>query len=194
MPNVVRMAISDPTRSASITPRSTQVRTPRETGSLGGRTQEIRRLIGRSLRAGVNLDLLGPRTCIIDCDVLQADGGTRTAAITGSYLALAIGLKQLIRTGAVQPEVLRSPVAAVSVGVVSGIPMLDLSYAEDSQADVDANVVMNGRGEFIEIQSTAENGAFSAAILEKLLDLAYQGIGDLLSLQKKLLAELDNPT
>lgn len=178
------------TAEYAMLPRSTQTRTPRETGSLGGRTQEIRRLIGRCLRSTVHLGLLGPRTCTLDCDVLQADGGTRTAAITGGYMALAIGLQRLIRTGLVSQDVLRAPVAAVSVGVVKGQPMLDLNYSEDSQAEVDANIVMNGRGEFIEIQSSAERSAFDRAVFEQLLGLAYQGIGDLLSMQSRLLSEL----
>lgn len=168
-------------------PRATQQRTPRETSGLSGRTQEIRRLVGRSLRAAVDLELLGPRTCLLDCDVLQADGGTRTAAITGGYLALAIGLHKLIRVGAISPQVLKASVAAVSVGIVADLPLLDLCYAEDSRAEVDANFVMNSHGEFIEIQASAEGRTFDRRQFESLLELAYQGIGELLSDQKQVI-------
>ncbi len=168
-------------------PRSTAQRTPRETNGLSGRTQEIRRLIGRSLRAAVDLERLGARTCLLDCDVLQADGGTRTAAITGGYLALALGLGKRIQAGQLPPEVLKSAVAAVSVGLVDGVPMLDLCYHEDSRAEVDANIVMNSHGEFIEIQSSAEGKTFNRLQFEQMLELAYQGIGELLSLQQQTL-------
>jgi ribonuclease PH len=178
------------TAEYAMLPRSTQIRTPRETNGLGGRTQEIRRLIGRSLRTVVNLELLGQRTAILDCDVLQADGGTRTAAITGSYLALAIGLLKLIKNNELPSDVLRSPIAAVSVGILAGIPLLDLCYAEDSQAEVDANIVMNADGEFIEIQSTAERNTFNRNQFDQLLNLAYQGIGELLTFQKDFLADI----
>lgn len=179
------------TAEYAMLPRATQKRTPRESNSVGGRTHEIRRLIGRSLRSAVNLNLLGTRTCLLDCDVLQADGGTRTAAITGSYLALAIGLNRLIQAREIPPETLRPAIAAVSVGLVDGIPLLDLCYAEDSQADVDANIVMNASGEFIEIQSTAENNTFTRKQFEQMLNLAYQGIGELLIIQRKTLAEVN---
>jgi ribonuclease PH len=168
-------------------PRSTHTRTRRETRGLGGRTQEIKRLIGRSLRAAVNLDQLGARTCIVDCDVLQADGGTRTAAITGGYVALALALKKLVNTGEISADVFTSPVAAISVGVVDGVPMLDLCYAEDSAADVDVNVVMNGDDEFIEVQGTAEGATFSRPDLDVLLNLAQKGISELLVFQQKFL-------
>jgi len=178
------------TAEYAMLPRSTQMRTPRETNSSGGRTQEIRRLIGRSLRAAVNLELLGQRTAILDCDVLQADGGTRTAAITGSYLALAIGLRRLIKNNELPSDTLRSPVAAVSVGILAGIPLLDLCYTEDSQAEVDANIVMNADGRFIELQSTAERNTFDRLQFDYLLNLAYQGIGELIAFQKNFLSEI----
>jgi ribonuclease PH len=171
-------------------PRATSTRTAREVNGLSGRTQEIRRLIGRSLRAAVDLRKLGPRTCTVDCDVLQADGGTRTAAITGGYVALAIGLNRLIQSGAIPAEALLSPVAAVSVGIVAGEPRLDLNYAEDSQAEVDANVVMNAEGKYIEFQSTAEGLPFPRAALDQLLNLAYKGIGELLSAQRTVINSL----
>lgn len=170
-------------------PRATERRTPRETNGLGGRTQEIRRLIGRSLRAALDLEKLGPRTCIIDCDVLQADGGTRTAAITGGYLALALALRKLIQEQVVPPDALKPPIAAVSVGMVHGIPLLDLCYAEDSAAEVDLNVVMNAEGQFIEVQGTAEGKPFSKAELDHLLDLANAGIGKLLTIQHEVLIQ-----
>jgi ribonuclease PH len=170
-------------------PRSTHQRSPRETNGVGGRTHEIRRLIGRSLRAAVDLNLLGSRTIILDCDVLQADGGTRTAAITGGYLALAIALHKLIKAGALQPQVLKAPLAAISVGVVQGVPMLDLCYQEDSTADVDVNVVKNAHGEYIEVQSTAEGAGFSCTMLAELLGLADLGIEQVLALQKQVLVD-----
>lgn len=171
----------------ALLPRSTQTRTQRETRGLGGRTQEIKRLIGRSLRAAVNLNHLGVRTCIVDCDVLQADGGTRTAAITGGYVALALALQKLVGAGDIAAEVFASPVAAISVGVVDGIPMLDLCYEEDFAADVDVNVVMNGAGQFIEVQGTAEGATFSRSELNVLLDLAQKGITELLKIQQDLI-------
>lgn len=171
-------------------PRSTHQRTSRETFGLGGRTQEIRRLIGRSLRAAINLEKLGPRTFIVDCDVLQADGGTRTAAITGGYAALEIALRKLVQSEQIPAEALRNSVAAVSVGVVNGMPMLDLCYEEDSRAEVDANIVMNSLGHFIEVQTTAESEPFTRSTLDKLLNLAYQGIGNLLAMQRAVLDEI----
>ncbi len=170
----------------ALLPRSTHTRTRRETRGLGGRTQEIKRLIGRSLRAAINLDQLGSRTCIVDCDVLQADGGTRTAAITGGYVALALALQKLIKAGELTAEVFASPVAAISVGVVDGVAMLDLCYEEDSAADVDINVVMNADGEFIEVQGTGEGATFSRSELDVLLDLAQKGIAELLENQQVL--------
>jgi ribonuclease PH len=164
-------------------PRSTHTRTARETHGLGGRTQEIRRLIGRSLRAAVDLEKLGQRTFVVDCDVIQADGGTRTAAISGGYLALKIALQDLIDAGEVDPDVFLSPVAAVSVGIIAGEPMLDLCYREDATAEADLNVVMNASGDFIEVQGTAERASFSRDLLDKMLDLAAKGIQELLAIQ-----------
>ena len=169
-------------------PRSTATRTPREIGRSSGRTQEIRRLIGRALRASVDLIALGERTIIIDCDVIQADGGTRTAAVTGGYLALALALNKLVKGGLVDESVFRSPVAAVSVGLVDGEVLLDLCYEEDSRAQADFNVVMNDAGEFVEVQGTAEGRPFSRRDLDELLGLAERGICRLLSLQSKYLS------
>ena len=165
-------------------PRATHQRSPRETRGPRDRTQEIRRLIGRSLRAGVDLALLGERTVTIDCDVIQADGGTRTASITGGYVALAIALRKLIKGGLLAPRVLGAPIAAVSVGVVQDEALLDLNYEEDSQAEVDFNVVMNGAGEYVEIQGTAEHGTFSREKVDELLELAENGITELVKLQR----------
>ncbi|UCC65813.1 MAG: ribonuclease PH [Anaerolineae bacterium] len=175
------------TAEYALLPRSTHRRTPRETSGPRGRTQEIRRLIGRSLRAAVNLEKLGERTCIVDCDVIQADGGTRTAAVTGGYVALATALGKLIRGGLLPPEVLKAAVAAVSVGVVGGQPVLDLCYEEDSTAEVDVNVVMNATGEFIEVQGTAEGRPFSRQTMDQLIDLAAQGIRQLLETERSVL-------
>lgn len=169
----------------SMLPRATEKRTPRETSGPNGRTQEIRRLIGRSLRTGVSLPDLGSRTITLDCDVIQADGGTRTASITGGYIALAIALEKLIRQGIISPETRRAAVAAVSVGMVDGEPLLDLCYQEDSRAEVDANVVMNGQGDFIEVQFTAEGRPFSRNRLDHLLSLAEHGIRQLLDIQTR---------
>lgn len=169
------------TAEYALLPRSTTVRVRRETQGLSGRTQEIKRLIGRSLRAGFNLDLLGNRTFIVDCDVLQADGGTRTASVTGGYAALCLAMKDLVERGAISPEVFLSPVAAISVGILSGTPVLDLNYAEDSQAEADLNVVMNQEGEFIEIQGTAEGSTFSREVLDTMLEYAEAGIQQLIS-------------
>lgn len=176
------------TAEYALLPRSTLTRTPRETAGLTARTQEIRRLIGRSLRASVDLALLGERTFIADCDVLQADGGTRTAAITGAYVALAIAVRRLIAAGEVDARALLAPVAAVSVGMVGGELLLDLCYAEDMAADVDFNVVMNAKGHYVEVQGTAEGRPFSHSDLLRLLDLAQRGIGRLLAAQEQALA------
>ncbi len=178
------------TAEYALLPRSTYRRTPRETSGLRGRTQEIRRLIGRSLRAAVDLTSLDERTCIVDCDVLQADGGTRSAAITGGYVALAIALRKLIQGGLLPPAVLKTAVAAVSVGVIGGQPVLDLCYEEDSIAEADVNVVMNAAGDFIEVQGTAEGVPFSRATLDELLNLAQTGIGQLLAAQRAVLDEV----
>jgi len=173
------------TAEYSMLPRSTTVRTPRET-TPQARTQEIRRLIGRSLRAAVNLRLLGRRQIIVDCDVIQADGGTRTASVTGGYVALAAALRHLVDSEIVPAEVLLPPVAAVSVGVVDGEPLLDLCYAEDLNAEVDMNVVMTGEGRYVELQGTAEHQPFDRAVLNHLLDLAAGGIGELLRVQREV--------
>jgi ribonuclease PH len=175
------------TAEYALLPRSTHVRTARETRGLRGRTQEIRRLIGRSLRMSVNLDLLGQRQVIVDCDVIQADGGTRTASITGGYVALALALSKLIQAGEIPAEALSTPVAAVSVGVVDGEAMLDLCYEEDRHADVDFNVVMTGEGAYVEVQGTAEGACFGRNTIDRLLDLATQGIEQLLDIQRSIL-------
>lgn len=176
------------TAEYALLPRATQLRTERETRGLRGRTQEIRRLIARSLRAAVDLDLLGERQCIVDCDVLQADGGTRTAAITGGYVALALAIRRLAGAGVVPPETLSRSVAAVSVGIVDGEPLLDLNYNEDNRADVDLNVVMAGDGRFVEIQGTAEGEPFGRAAVDAMLDLAQSGIQQLVKIQNQVLA------
>jgi len=176
------------TATYALLPRSTHTRTPRETEGLGGRTQEIRRLIGRSLRAAVDLELLGERMLIVDCDVLQADGGTRTASITGGYLAVALALRRLAAREPLSPDVLRMPAAAISVGVVHGEVRLDLCYAEDRDADVDLNLVMAEDGRLIEVQGTAEDAPFSRDILDRMLDLGQQGIDHLIERQKEALA------
>ncbi|MFN2126825.1 MAG: ribonuclease PH [Anaerolineales bacterium] len=177
------------TAEYAMLPRSTHKRRPREIYRLGGRTQEIRRLIGRSLRAAVDLNSIGKRTFIIDCDVLQADGGTRTAAITGGYLALYIALKELEKKHILTINPFKNQIAAISVGIVRGVPMLDLSYEEDLIADVDSNIVMNNRSEFIEIQSTAEKESFSYELMEQLLQLAKKGINELIQIQKTIQRE-----
>ncbi len=172
-------------------PRATHTRSAREAarGKQSGRTQEIQRLIGRSLRAVVDLRALGERTVTIDCDVLQADGGTRTASITGSYVALADAVDALRRRGVLKGSPLHGQVAAVSVGIVGGIPVLDLDYEEDSEAETDMNVVMNNGGGFIEVQGTAEGHAFRRNELDALLNLAATGIGELCALQSQALAD-----
>jgi ribonuclease PH len=167
-------------------PRATGDRTPR-TSQTGGRAQEIQRLIGRSLRAVTDLAAFGERTITLDCDVLQADGGTRTAAITGAYVALAQACEVLARRRLIAASPLHGQVAAVSVGIVGGVPVLDLDYAEDSQAETDMNVVMNNGGAFIELQGTAEGHAFRRHELDALLNLAATGIGTLLALQAQAL-------
>jgi len=172
----------------SLLPRSTTTRTRRERNGAGGRTQEIQRLIGRSLRAAVDARLLGERTVTIDCDVLQADGGTRTASITGGYVALALALHRLIERGTIAQSPLVAAVAAVSAGYVGGVALLDLDYSEDSVAELDCNVVQTGDGGLIEVQCTAEGRAISRAELDALLDLASAGIGMLLAAQRDILA------
>ena len=177
------------TAEYSMLPRSTTTRTPRESRE-GGRVREIQRLIGRSLRAAVDLRCLGERTLTVDCDVLQADGGTRTAAITGAYVALRQALDGLVRREAVPELPLRSAVAAVSVGIVDGGVLLDLCYEEDVRADADFNVVMTDRAEFVEVQGTAEGQTFSKATLDEVLRLAEQGVGDLLQAQRQAIGGL----
>jgi ribonuclease PH len=178
------------TAEYAMLPRATHTRSQREVerGRPGGRTQEIQRLIGRSLRGVVDLELLGPRTITLDCDVLQADGGTRTASITGAYVALRLAVRKLAAAGLVSEACILSPVAAVSVGVVGGVPMLDLCYEEDSTAEVDFNVVMTGEDAYVEIQGTAEGKPFSRAAMDALLDLARHGIGQLFAKQQEALA------
>ncbi len=170
-------------------PRSTNTRTDREAsrGKQTGRTQEIQRLIGRSLRAVVDLKKLGERTIQIDCDVIQADGGTRTAGITGAFVALHDAVTLLMQRGAVTPSPVRDFVAAVSVGIVEGTPVLDLDYAEDSTCDTDMNVVMTGSGGFVEVQGTAEGAPFSQAQMDALMVLAQAGIRGLIAKQKAAL-------
>ena len=172
------------TAEYSLLPRSTHTRSKREIKGFSGRTQEVRRLIGRSLRAGFNLEKLEEYTCIVDCDVIQADGGTRTAAITGGYLALWIAIKKLVEEGKLSSDVFLEPVAAISVGVVDGTPLLDLNYQEDSIADVDMNLVMNRKGEFIEIQGSSERAPFTRQTMEILLDFGEKGIEKLFMIQE----------
>lgn len=174
------------TAEYSMLPRSTSERVDREVnkGRVGGRTQEIQRLIGRSLRAIIDLSKLGENSIVVDCDVLQADGGTRTAAITGGFVALAQAVRWLRDQGRVKTDPTHTSVAAVSVGIIDGIPCLDLNYEEDARAEVDMNVVMTGTGHFVEVQGTAEGHVFDRAQLDELIDLAETGIKELLSLQE----------
>jgi ribonuclease PH len=175
------------TAEYALLPRSTHRRTRRETRGLGGRTQEIRRLIGRSLRAAIDLNKLGERTIILDCDVIQADGGTRTASITGAYVALALALLHLEAQGEIPTGVLLTEVAAISLGLVGGELLLDLCYEEDSAATADFNVVMTGDGRLIEVQGSAEGEPYSRQAVDAVLDLADLGIGRLLELQRQTL-------
>jgi ribonuclease PH len=176
------------TAEYALLPRSTHQRTRRETHGLRGRTQEIRRLIGRSLRAAVDMRKLGQRTIILDCDVLQADGGTRTAAISGGYVALALAVEGLVERGEVPPDTLSTEVAAISLGLVEGRLLLDLCYEEDSSATADFNVVMTGDGRWVEVQGTAEGAPFGRRDLDEMLDLAERGVGQVLDLQRQVLA------
>ena len=178
------------TSEYAMLPRSTNTRSDRESvkGRIGGRTHEISRLVGRSLRAAVDYKALGENTIVLDCDVLQADGGTRTAAITGAYVALVDAVSYLRDKGALAGEPLTSSVAAVSVGIVGGEPMLDLCYEEDVTAGTDMNVVMTGDGAFVEVQGTAEGQAFDRELLDRLLDLATAGCADLTRLQQEALS------
>src|SRR5438128_11317538 len=176
------------TAEYNMLPRATHTRSPRERdGRVSGRTQEIQRLIGRSLRAAVDMGTLGPRTITLDCDVLQADGGTRTASITGAYVALHRACSLLVKRGVLAIHPLRTAVAAVSVGVVGGDILLDLCYAEDSRADVDCNIVMTAQHEYSELQGTGDGCVFSRATMDSLITLAEQGITELLAIQQKYL-------
>jgi ribonuclease PH len=172
-------------------PRATHTRNDREAakGKVGGRTMEIQRLIGRSIRAAMDMEALGERTVKLDCDVIQADGGTRTASITGAWVALALACRRLEAQGLVAKSPVVQAVAAVSVGIVGGRPLLDLAYEEDSRAEVDMNVVMTGAGEYVELQGTGEGGTFHRAQLDSLADLAWKGIQRLLEAQQRVLAE-----
>jgi ribonuclease PH len=176
------------TAEYSMLPRATTRRTPREIakGRPSGRTQEIQRLIGRSLRSVVDMAALGERTVILDCDVLQADGGTRTASITGAFVALALALQKLVEYRLLKRMPLTDYVAATSVGMNGGTPLLDLCYEEDSRADVDMNVVMTGAGRFVEVQATAEHGAFDDEQMARLVALARQGVAELVAVQKRV--------
>ena len=176
------------TAEYSMLPRATARRTPREVskGRPSGRTHEIQRLIGRAMRSVVDLSALGERTITVDCDVLQADGGTRTASITGAFVALALAIRQLLDFRVLRASPLRDYLAATSVGLVAGVPMLDLCYEEDSQADVDMNVAMTGAGQFVEVQATAEHRPFDDAQMSSLLALARGGIAELIEAQKKV--------
>lgn len=175
------------TAEYSMLPRATQQRKPREIGRGGpsGRTHEIQRLIGRSLRAAADMRLLGERTITLDCDVLQADGGTRTAAITGAYVAFALACRSLISTGKIQRNIITNEVAAISVGIVENVPLLDLKYDEDSRAEVDMNIVCTGDGRFIEVQGTAEREPFTRDQMDNLLALAARGIEALVAIQRE---------
>ncbi len=174
------------TAEYAMLPRATHTRSQRET-TPSARSQEIRRLIGRSLRAAVDLKLIGERTLVVDCDVIQADGGTRTAAITGAYVATAIAMDKMIRTKQAAPRALKTAVAAVSVGMVGGEALLDLAYAEDSRAEVDFNVVMTAEGNFVEVQGTGEGATFSRKQMDRLIGLAQKGIQQLLEIQQQTL-------
>ena len=177
------------TAEYSMLPGATDTRSEREAqkGKLSGRTQEIQRLIGRSLRAVIDLSALGERAIVIDCDVLQADGGTRTASVTGGYVALAAACKRLVDVGMLKQSPLHDSVAAISVGVVGGEILLDLAYAEDSRAEVDMNVVQTGSGRLVEVQGTGEGGTFDRKLLDRMLDVAEKGIGELSKLQARAL-------
>ena len=178
------------TAEYAMLPRSTNTRSDRESvrGRIGGRTHEISRLVGRSLRGVIDLSALGENTVVVDCDVLQADGGTRTAAITGAYVALVDAVEWLRGRGALAGEPLRDSVAAVSVGVLDGEPVLDLCYEEDVTADTDMNIVMTGSGGYIEVQGTAEGAPFDRSLLDRLLALGADGCAELTALQKSALA------
>lgn len=173
-------------------PSSSQVRIPREAarGRIGGRTHEIQRLIGRSLRAIANLEGLGERTVWVDCDVIQADGGTRTASITGAYVALVEAVRRWTKQGMIQGDPIKDSVAAVSIGIVEGKVFLDLNYDEDSRAAVDMNFVMTGSGKFVEVQGTAESAPFTKRGLDRMAEIAQKGIRELLKIQRQVLAQM----
>lgn len=179
------------TAEYSMLPRATGERNTREAakGKLSGRTMEIQRLIGRALRAAIDLDKLGERTITIDCDVIQADGGTRTTSISGGFIALALAIKKLLKEGIIKENPIISNVAAISVGIVNNTPMLDLKYSEDSIAEVDMNIIMNGKGEFVEVQGTGEEATYTRAQLNQLIDLAEEGIKDIIEIQNKIIGE-----
>jgi ribonuclease PH len=179
------------TAEYAMLPRATASRTPREVarGRPSGRTHEIQRLIGRSLRSIVDLTALGERSIIVDCDVLQADGGTRTAAITGAFVALSLALRQLVKYKSLKGMPIRDHIAATSVGIVQSTPMLDLCYEEDSRAEVDMNVVMTGSGRFVELQATAEKTAFDDAHLASMITLGRAGVVDLIEIQRQVLGQ-----
>ena len=176
------------TSEYAMLPRATNTRTQRETQKPSGRTQEIQRLIGRSLRAIVDTKLLGERQIYLDCDVIQADGGTRCASITGAYVALALACRKLVKQGTIKQNPILSEVAAVSVGIIEGTPILDLAYTEDSAADVDMNIVCTGAGKFIEIQGTAEREPFTREQMDEMLKLAEIGVNKLFEIQRNVLS------
>ena len=190
-PHLKDMAQGWVTAEYSMLPRSSKQRIPRESakGKIGGRTHEIQRLIGRSLRTVTDMRRLGERSILIDCDVIQADGGTRTASITGGFIALAMAIQHLRKLGQVGSGILTDYVAATSMGMVEGRPVLDLNYIEDSQADVDMNLVMTGQGHFVEIQGTAEKIAFDDLAMAQMLALGRKGIMELVEAQKAILGE-----
>ena len=177
------------TAEYSMLPRATATRTAREVtkGRQSGRTLEIQRLIGRSLRTAVNQELLGERTVIVDCDVIQADGGTRTASITGAWVAMALAINKLVKYGSLKRSPIVEPVAAISVGIVDGKALLDLNYEEDSKAEVDMNVVMTAAGKFVELQATGEKASFDDSQLAAMVDLARAGIAELINMQTSVL-------
>jgi len=179
------------TAEYSMLPRATETRNQRESakGKLTGRTMEIQRLIGRALRTAVNLDAMGEKTIMLDCDVIQADGGTRTASITGAYVALAIGIKRLLKDGKLKTDILKENVGAISVGMLEGRATLDLKYTEDSTAEVDMNVVMNKKMELIEVQGTGEEATFTRGELNAMLDFAEKGLKEIFVLQDKAIEE-----
>ena len=178
------------TAEYSMLPRSTEERSTRERGRTGGRTHEIQRLIGRSLRSVITLETLGERTIYMDCDVIQADGGTRTASITGAFVSLCDAVRLLQEQKLIPENPVRDFVAATSVGIVGGERYLDLDYSEDSMAEVDMNVVMTGKGKFVEIQGTAESTPFSKEDMDVLLEMARDGVSRLIDMQKKIIGEL----